>query len=81
MFQQRPQSSVVSSPLAIVLSSVTKELPDSLLAEYSFRWKSYPCFDEAIDNFEARLMLTTQKNYAHTICNLREVLCKRPRLS
>jgi len=37
MFQQRPQSSVISSPLAIVLSSVTKELPDSLLAEF-FYW-------------------------------------------
>jgi len=37
MFQQRPQGSVISSPLAIVLSSVTKELPDSLLAEF-FHW-------------------------------------------
>jgi hypothetical protein len=36
MFQQRPQSSVVSSPLAIVLSSVTKELPDSLLTEFFY---------------------------------------------
>jgi hypothetical protein len=36
MFQQRPQSSVISSPLAIVLSSVTKELPDSLLAEFFY---------------------------------------------
>jgi len=36
MFQQRPQSSVISSPLAIVLSSVKKELPDSLLAEFFY---------------------------------------------
>jgi len=36
MFQQRPQSSVISSPLAIVLSSVTKELPDSFLTEFFY---------------------------------------------
>jgi len=36
MFQQRPQSSVVSSPLAIELSSVTKELEDSLLADFFY---------------------------------------------
>jgi hypothetical protein len=36
MFQQRPQGSVISSPLAIVLSSVTKELPDSILAEFFY---------------------------------------------
>jgi hypothetical protein len=36
MFQQGPQSSVITSPLAIVLPSVPKELPDSLLAEFSY---------------------------------------------
>jgi hypothetical protein len=36
MFQQRSQSSVISSPLAIVLSAVTKELPDSLLDEFLY---------------------------------------------
>jgi hypothetical protein len=36
MFQQRPQSSVISSPLAIALSSVMKELLDSLLAEFLY---------------------------------------------
>jgi hypothetical protein len=36
MFQQRPQSSVVSSPLAVVLSSVTKEFLDLLLAEFFY---------------------------------------------
>jgi hypothetical protein len=36
MVQQKSQSSVISSPLAIVLSSVTKEVPDSLLAEFLY---------------------------------------------
>jgi len=36
MFQQRSQSSIISSPLAIVLSSVTKELLDLFLAEFFY---------------------------------------------
>jgi len=42
MFQQRSQSSVVSPPLAIVLSSVTKKLPDSLLAEFFYCYPALP---------------------------------------
>jgi hypothetical protein len=34
MFQQGPQSGVISSLLAIVLSSITEELQDSFLAEF-----------------------------------------------
>jgi hypothetical protein len=42
MFQQRSQSSVISSPLAIVLSSATKKLPDSLLTEFFYCHPALP---------------------------------------
>jgi len=42
MFQQRPQSSVISSPLAFVLSSVTEEFSDSFLAEFFYCHPALP---------------------------------------